>query len=170
MSSSASIEEAQSPEELAGIIDRELEDVATYIPGYVLTSPLGVGVPHELYRIPGTGTLRAIYLGFLAGPHKLGRLFDEASPQDRYSGVRVVAEDDRSEGAWWQDFALSYHGIPRLIVPTAVADVERCQQQYPHLPGVLHTLHEAYVERVRYDDKVVDLAKYARSRVEQQTS
>lgn len=165
MSSLASVEVAHSPEDLAGLIDRELADVAGHLPDGIMTSPLGAGVAHEIHRVADSGVLQAMYLGFLAGEHKLGRLFNEDSPHDRYVGIRVIAQNHQGTAGFWQDFALDYWHWPQVITPTSAEDVVRHQEDFSKFSFVVQSLHHAYMEQTLAGPNVISLAQHARMRV-----
>jgi hypothetical protein len=166
MSSIASVEVARPPEDLAGLIDRELADIAGHLPDGIMTSPLGAGVAHEIHRVAESGVLQAMYLGFLAGEHKLGRLFNEYSPHDRYIGIRVIAQNHRGTAGFWQDFALDYWHRPQVITPTSVEDVTQYQEDFSNISFVVQSLHHAYMEQALAEPNVVSLARHARTRTE----
>ncbi|CAN5416548.1 hypothetical protein BH09PAT4_BH09PAT4_02280 [soil metagenome] len=164
MSSLASVELAHSPQDLAGLIDRELADIAGHLPDGIMTSQLGSGTVHEIHTTSDVGTLKVMYLGFLAGQGDLGRLFNEDSPYDRYAGIRVIAQDHHAAIGFWQDFALDYWHRPLVITPTSAEDVAEHREDFSAISFLVQSLHHSYMVEALDQPNVVSLTEHVRTR------
>jgi hypothetical protein len=126
MSIEASVEVAQTPEEIAGVIDRDLFTVALYMPQAVKYAASGETT--TLYEEPGLGVLSATYMGSHV--------------------VRVTArgEDANGQLGFYQDYELDYWQHTHVINPIEVSDFDGCSQDFlQDLMRVIHGLRENYV-------------------------
>jgi hypothetical protein len=166
MSSLASVEFAQSPEDIAGLIDSSLAEIAKNVPREVMTSRLGVRVVHHLHQVDGVGVLEAMYTGTLKGQDKLGQVFNWSSPDDAYVGIQIIARDPEGAHGIAKTFALDYWRNAQVITPTAAEHVVYAQQDFPELGSVVQTLHHAYLGQLTAGAEVIDLAEHIRNRTE----
>lgn len=154
----------RSTEKLAGLIDRELADIASHLPEGIMTSSLGIYVDHEIHRVEDVGSLHAAYLGGLTGREQLGQLFNEESPYDRYNGILIIAKDSRETEFIGQKFALDYWYRAQVITPITAEEAADSRKEFPALPFVLSALHRTYMQRVLGDSNVVSLTQRAADR------